>query len=530
LISSPLNVIVYLMTGANQPPSRETSAEIELTHLINLPERADNYIGPSALDGEGVNPQFIDTCRAQISRIDQTHESTFPRDPQGITYRFFKGEARGYSRLPNAVNPVNNPLDILRPLVLTTPSNMTYYGIGPSFQGPRSQARSVSERGGNDTSLENAYRRGVKAFEELFVTALEATNQESFAASLEVIDPSLRQIDEVVGKQPYARETTAGWLMHASLAVLIHPSEHIKPAGRLRALTLLSRFSTEELIAGFMSASKNNFLSAHGSGLANFLPPRIPHTMCPPHLHAATEHRGWEHEPAMQAIFGGQWSSSDYRTTSNNIYAHPREAVQLTLLALHTNGEFGVELLRNLPNLARPLLEEMFGPRATFYVDNNISNTLTEQVAQGMGTQFDPTADFEGLTGRQLERLNRDELAQLLGAALVRLRRSEEIIGQMATDPTLATATRESTSRDPEGYYAALGLNPEVLGQYDGDQLKIILEGAHRAMSRLWHPDHAEQGNAADKQERAERQQFLNTARDRLLNSDFRSGYGRRRP
>jgi hypothetical protein len=172
----------------------------------------------------------------------------------------------------------------------------------------------------------------------------------------------------------------------------------------------------------------------------------------------------------------------------------------------------------------------MFGSRATFYVDNTISNTLTDQVAQGMGTRFDPTADFKGLTGRQLERLDRDELAQLLGAALVRLRRVEEVIGQMATDPTLATATREGTGRDPEGYYAALGLNPDALEQYDDDQLKIILEGAHRAMSRLWHPDRAEQGNITDQQARAERQQFLNIARDKLLDSDFRSGYGHRRP
>jgi len=234
----------------------------------------------------------------------------------------------------------------------------------------------------------------------------------------------------------------------------------------------------------------------------------------------------------MQAIFGGL-RSRDYRTVSNNIYSHPREAVQLALLGLRAQPpEFGVELIRTLPNLSRPVLEEMFGPKATFYVDNQISNSIAEQVSQGMGTKFDPTADFKGLTGRQLERLSPDELAQLLAAALVRLRTAEYTIGCMATDPTVAAAAREGVGRDPRdplGYYATLGLDPGALGQYDGAQLKIILESAHRAMSRLWHPDRAEQGNPTDREERLGRQQLLNVARDMLLDPSFRDSYGARR-
>lgn len=521
------------MTGPNQDP-HAPSAELELARLINLPERADSYFGPSVLDGEGVSAEFIDACRSQVGRIRQTNESTFPRDQQGITYRFFQGESRGHTH--NAINPVNNPMNLLRPLVLTSPSNMTHYGIRAGHSGPNNYADSSSKRGWDDNKWEHAYRQGVQAYEELFVSVLEATNQDSFANSLEAVEPALQKINRIVGTEPYARETAAGWLMHASLATLIHPSEHIRPAGRLRALALLSRFTAGELTAGFAPTDgRNSFRTAYSSGVAEFLPLRIPHTLCPPHLRAATEHKkwGWEDEPSMHAIFG-ELRGADYRTVSNNIQAHPREAVQLALLSLRLHPiEFGVELMRTLPNLARPILEEMFGSRATFYVDNSITNNMTEQVSQGMGTSFDPTADFEGWTGRQLEGLNRDELAQLLGAAIVRLRATEDTIARMVADPTVAATAREgvgSDPRDPDGYYAALGLNPGVLDQYDNAQLKVILDSAHRAMSKLWHPDHAEQGDAADQQERAQRQELLNVARDRLLDSSFRVAYGKRHP
>jgi len=236
------------MTDPNREP-RGHSAELELARLINLPEQADTYIAPSVLDGEGVSSEFIDACRGQIGRIGQTHDNRFPRDRQGITFRFFEGENRGYAH--NTLNPVNNPMGILRPIVLTSPSNMTHYGIWAGYSSPKNYAESPSDRGWDDDKWEGAYRRGVQTYEELFVSVLEATNQDNFADSLGTVEPALQKINRIVGTEPYARETAAGWLMHASLAVLIHPSEHIRPAGRLRALALLSCFTTDELTVGF---------------------------------------------------------------------------------------------------------------------------------------------------------------------------------------------------------------------------------------------------------------------------------------
>lgn len=522
------------MSSPESPHHLSPVSGAELQRFVGM-EIPGPVIDETILQGNGVSEAFIANSRQVSERFsgykNRLDYHTFPRDRQAITYRFFQGELFGeYSS--GKRNEVNNPLGIIRPYVLSSPGRMVTYGIDEHYSIPINSA-SAEARGYNDDAIEALYARLVLSYEKLFVTALESVNMDNETARAAHVDTQLRSI--FMGPEKVSHlsrvpnmppsESAAGWLAHVALAVLLHPSEEITPAGRVRALSLLKLYPPDELGASFGKNVRDE-TSYDRSGLpASDIRQRIPFTMQRPQERHLDEHEEWERHPDIAPIVG-QIKAGDYREASNNIVSRPLEAVQLAVLSLSIYGKstFGLSLLQQLPNLGSKTLALMFGSRATFYKDHAISNRLEDQVAEGTGVRIDPTLEIDGITAEMMTNAPREDLQRLLAAALLRLRTAEEVAANLASNQHTQSHT-ERNNRDPDGLCALLGIHPDILDTYSAPDaasraaLQIILNGAARSQAKILHPDLGDTSQQLAK---------INNARDRLLDPAFLKSYLRR--
>lgn len=486
-------------------------------------------IDETILGGEGVSAEFIAECKAAAKRLTDNHNpldyTTFPRDREGFTYRFFEGENLTYSY--RKLNEINNPMRILRPRALSSATSMVDYGIGYG-KGPFNYAKTQADRGFDDTINEQLYARAVSNYEGLFITILEATNLDSSEDRAQAV---MQKLDSIFAVSKYMSisnfsklksETPEGWLSHAVLAVLVHPSEEITPAARVRALDMLKLYDIEQLHQGFGKGKASDRTSFYNSGLRPYgLKQRLPHTLLRPGERHLDEHENWESHPELSPIIE-LINTGNYRSATSEIVKRPLEAVQIALLSLRVCGkeDFGLGLLRALPDLDRKTQALMFGNRATFYKDNSISNKLEDQIAQGAGVNFDPTLGFDGMTAETIEAASPAELKRLLASALIQLRDAQDLNVKLVNQVDITPRGRQ----DPDGLYAVLGLDPNIASEYKDDELDSIIKSAFRAMTKIGHPDMGEQSDA---EERNAKIDSVVRARDLLMDAKFRRSYGR---
>lgn len=486
-------------------------------------------IDETILNGEGVSAEFIAECKAAAKRLTDYRNpidyETFPRDREGFTYRFFEGENLTYSY--GKLNEINNPMRILRPRALSSTTSMVDYGIGYG-KSPVNYAKTRSDRGYDDIINEQLYARAVSKYEDLFITVLEATNLDSYEDRTRTV---MQKLDSIFAQTEYMSissfsklksETPEGWLSHVVLAVLVHPSEEITPAARVRALDMLKFYNIEQLHYGFCKGKASDGLSFYNSGLQPYgLKQRLPHTLLRPEERHLDEHENWESHPELSPIVS-LIQARNYRSATSEIVKRPLEAVQIALLFLRVYGkeDFGLGILRALPELDRKTQALMFGNRATFYKDNSISNKLEDQINQGAGINFDPTLGFDGMTAETIEAASPTELKRLLASALIQLRDAQDLNVKLVNQVDITPRGRQ----DPDGLYAVLGLNPNIASEYKDDELDTIIKSAFRAMTKVGHPD---AGKQSDTKERNAKVDSVVKARDLLMDAKFRSSYGR---
>jgi hypothetical protein len=515
----------------NTSDSAAPMTDAELAEFVAAADRKQ-FVDDSILEGEGVSPALIVDCKKVAKRLtgypNILDYQTFPRDREGPTYRFFEGEHLD-SQYSTGRNPINNPMQLLRPRTLTSSAKMVYHGISSYASTPKNYAATAAERDYLDTEYEQLYATLIADYERLFITVLESTNappsdraQTVSAELARIFEPSPYESYIPRSTSDLPTETPEGWLVHSSLAVTLHPSDAITPAARIRALELLKLYPNERLRRGFCGGSVGNSPSYFNSGLrSSGIKERLPYTLLRKHDRHVEEHKDWEQHPAIAPIVAAV-KDGDYRSATTEIISRPLEAVQLSVLMLHVYGheDFGLHLLSTLPDLDKKTQALMFGPQATFYTDNKITNSLEDQVAEGAGIRIDPTLDADGITAEQLRSMPTEDLRRQLARAFLRIRSLEEMVADLAMRHE--ESPHDEGRRDPSGYCEVLGLDPNILDFYDADKLEIIIKGAARTMSKVEQQDLNEETEATWDR----RQQAINVARDMLLNPEFRRTYG----
>ncbi|GMU55575.1 MAG: hypothetical protein AMXMBFR33_47210 [Candidatus Xenobia bacterium] len=314
--------------------------------------------------------------------------NAFPR-PQR-TIEFLNGESE-YSIRDKKLNPVNNPLQLVRPYALHSCSSL-YYEINPGMSGPNIYR---TERGwGEDGRKEEGYLKLVKAFETFSVKLLESLNVEDAETRRAQVKTAL---DEEFGGKKVSQYLTPedarkispdqspeSWLVYGMLNVLLHPSPEVSARARLRSLELLSLFTPQAMTDGFRSEKQR-----YHNGYDRISPPRLPERIATREERLATDKVEWTRNPFMQDLLvRDQNRRLDTRAvTSRLLEESPDLAVSVGLLMLHgaDTTEAGLALLQAIPRLDEQTLEKVMGPEASYLTDRFGPAGATGQVVQGLG-------------------------------------------------------------------------------------------------------------------------------------------------
>lgn len=333
--------------------------------------------------------------------------NAFPR-PQR-TIEFLNGESE-YSIRDKKLNPINNPLQLIRPYALHSCSSL-YYEINPNYGSPNIYR---TERGwGDDGQKEDGYLKLVKAFETFSVQLLESLNVEDASERRTRVKTAL---DEQFGGKQVSKfltpddarkispeQSPESWLVYGVLNVLQHPSPEVSSLARLRALELLSLYTPEAMEKGFRSEKQR-----YHNGYDRISPARLPERIATREERLATDKVEWSRNPFMKDLLvRDQNRRLDTRAvTSRLLEESPDLAVSVGLLLLHgaDTTEAGLALLQAIPRLDEGTLEKVMGPEASYLADRFGPAGATGQVVQGLGLASSrPTASAAELQ-QQLQR------------------------------------------------------------------------------------------------------------------------------
>lgn len=404
-------------------PSPATSAAIATVET-------DPIFGGVAISDEELSRWKEAAKRFDVVAAERIDLYTQPSPPR--TKQFLDGESE-YMFRDGLQNLVNNPMQLLRPVTISSLSNMEYYNGNTYFS---SDSFSFREKAGN-------YHELVKTYEAFMGGLFSSLNEPDAARRKAQVDALLKTAfhpdeNDYVHRPVTMRsknENPMSWLVYGVLNVLASSSQAITPLARLRALELLAGYPAAELAAGFRS-NKEEFHNGYDRHHA----PRIPRRFCSREERLEKNHKDvWKKNATMQRLLvRDDRGRVDARgLASQLIDMAPETTVTVGLALMHdaSMSEAGLALLQAIPKLDRRSLELALGPKASYWTDTNQTEQADNLVREGLGLKEGGEANYEGLT--------RDDLIQML-------RRKDANLDLMREEQARNDATRERILEEME--------------------------------------------------------------------------------
>lgn len=514
-----------------------------LTSGESVLEKKGEKVENEHLGEQGISPEEIARWKQITKRFESYGKDaydfyTLPFSEK--TSAFLDGESE-YSKRDGKINLESNPLRLIRPYSLMSLSS---YCHNNNKGYPKVWAKNRSEFGFGDTEKITDYVRLVKEFDGFATVMADTLNERDAEKRKETVLKKIKDIFTPKDASAYSKDlekiapdqNAEKWLTFGVLSLLNSPSDQISPAGRLRALELLSLFPLDSLQKKFRSSSDE-----HYGGLSHFVTARLPESFCTREERNEMDHeRIWEkNEHIKKLLVRDQNRKIDWRSTATNLTeTAPYEAVQVCLLFLRSfeTADGALAYLANIPKLDAETKKKMFGRKASFLAELKIGKGFEDAIAQGTGTTEAFGSDLE----EEMKEKNIADLKQML-------RRKEKMMELL--DEQLAAATTEknrllwenhllrstagstkpvetkfsSEKLDPQGYFRIIGLHPQAFEGLDDEAIEEMVKRQYRFFAKKYHPD----SSKVKTKEVEDKFKLLNNANEVFSDKTKRARYGK---